>query len=173
MKNNSLFNSLGCSNILGYNLFVEQNGFKIDFSRKNHLQNAKSSNEEISIKKRNISNFLILALLFLFTNFLFAQQPACNLSGPLKAQFSTNGGEIVTITSEVINVVPSSVYIWSFKTNTSNATFASENGRNSIKVNSGTKGGGYTLELKLVNRSTEGTRNLNSCNCTQSISVNN
>lgn len=170
MKKNSLFNLFECSNIRDNNLCVEKNGFKMVFSQKIGSPKAKFFNEENTTKKCNISNFILLVILFLFTNFLFAQQPACNLSGPLKARFSTNGGEVVTVSSEYINTVPGTIFIWSFKTNTSNATFATANGRNSIKVSSGIKGGGYTLELKLVNPSIDQTPN--SCNCTQSISVN-
>ena len=46
MKNSTLLNFLGCVNIRGYNLLVEESGFKRDFSRVNYSQNVEKSFEK-------------------------------------------------------------------------------------------------------------------------------
>lgn len=172
MKNNSLLNLLGCSDIRGYNLHVEENGFKIDFSRKNYLQNAKNGNEEISKKKRKVSNFLLLVMLFLFTNFLFAQQPACNLKGILESTRSIDGAGNFTIIPDIHNAVPGTIYRWEFTSNTSRATFISENNLPTLTVNPGDINGDLKIKLTLINPATPN-RTSKSCFCTKSVSISN
>ena len=170
MKNNSLLNLLGCCNIYGYNLHVEENGFKMDFSRKNYLQNANNFNEEMSKKKNNLSNFLLLALLFLFTNFLFAQQPACNLKGILESKRSIDGAGNFTIIPDLHNAVPGTIYRWEFTSNTSGATFVSENNLPSLTVKPGNINGQLNIKLTLINPSTP-FKPSRSCSCTKSVSI--
>ena len=43
MKNSTLMNFLGCFHIRDYNLLVEENGFKMDFSRANRSEDFKNS----------------------------------------------------------------------------------------------------------------------------------
>ena len=172
MKNNSLFNLLGCSNILDYNLFVEKSDCKIDFSRKNHLQNAGNSNKEISKKKINISNFLMLVLLFLFTNFLFAQQPACNLNGILVSKRANNGGVNFIITPDLHNAVSGTIYKWEFTSNTSGATIVSESNLPILTINPGDINGELDIKLTLINPATA-TRDSKTCSCTKSVSIGN
>src|SRR6476620_11395978 len=99
MKNSTLMNFLECLHIRNYNLLVEENGFKVDFSQANSAKDSKRPFENTPEKKSKISSYLLLALLFLFTNFLFAQQPACNLNGILEAQRLRDGGHNFTINS--------------------------------------------------------------------------
>ena len=170
MKNNSLLNLLGCSNIRGYNLHVEENGFKMDFSRKNYLQNAKNSNEEISIKKSKISNFLILVLLFLFTNFLFAQNSCLITGNATSAPYpigvistQTNGSQLQY---RVTASVPSS-YVWSIINNTSGATFLYGLSQ-VVSVSPGSSVGSFTLTCKVTELADPTSINT----CTISVAVN-
>ncbi|MGL2963363.1 hypothetical protein ACSVH2_06040 [Flavobacterium sp. RSB2_4_14] len=171
MKNFFLFNFFAFSKYRNYQLITGENGFRLDFSQANYSQRDNHPMIESSTKKNRLTSFLLLVLLFLFTNFLFAQQPACNLSGPLKASYGKKG-EIIRINSEVLNAVKETKYIWSFKTNTSNASFATENGENSIKINAGNTGGSFTVQLQVINPNPQDIRRNLSCTCTQSVSVN-
>lgn len=147
---------------------VGQDGLKLDLSKSTTTNCCCPKG---NVRSKSMISVIMLFVLFLFSNLSFAQQPACNLSGPLKAKYDLRGGDKITITAETINTAPGAIYLWSFKTNTSNATFASENGRNFIEVNSGVNGGGYTVDLKIVNPSTSEHGNSNPCHCSQSISV--
>lgn len=167
MKNSTLMNFLECLGIRHYNLIVEENGFKMDFSRQNVKQSI-----GVSEKKSSIPSFLILVLLFLFTNFLFAQQPACNLSGILESKRLRDGGTNFTINSEVYKAVPGTVYRWEFRSNTSAATFATQNGQPNITINPGNKNGDFNLKLTVINPATAG-RSSKSCSCTKSVSIGN
>ena len=167
MKNSTLMNFLECLGIRHYNLIVEENGFKMDFSRQNVKQSI-----GVSEKKSSIPSFLILVLLFLFTNFLFAQQPACNLSGILESKRLRDGGTNFTINSEVYKAVPGTVYRWEFRSNTSAATFATQNGQPNITINPGNKSGDFNLKLTVINPAESG-RSSKSCSCTKSVSIGN
>jgi len=167
MKNSTLMNFLECLGIRSYNLLVEENGFKMDFSR----QNAKQSTDN-SGKKSKISSFLILVLLFLFTNFLFAQQPACNLTGVLESKRLRDGGTNFTINSDLYKTVPGTIYRWEFKSNNSAATFATANGTPNITINPGNKNGEFNLKLTVINPAESG-RSSKSCSCTKSVSIGN
>lgn len=112
----------------------------------------------------------MLILFFLFTNFLFAQQPACNLTGKLESKLATEGGQNVTINSEVVGSVPGTIYRWEFKSNDSGASFVSANGRPSITVNPGNKNGSFNVKLTLINPS-DTRRSGKSCSCTKSVST--
>ena len=172
MKNSTLLFSFGCSGILNYISHVEENGLKRDFSRKNHLQNGRNSFEEISKKKYILSNFLILVLLFLFTNFLYAQQPACNLKGILESKKSNDGGRDFTITPDTHNATPGTIYKWEFISNTSGATFISESNSPTLKVKPGDINGEMNIRLTLINPASPN-RTRKSCSCTKSISIGN
>jgi hypothetical protein len=172
MKNSTLLNFLGCLHIRDYKLLVEENGFKMDFSQANRYQNGKNSIENTSEKKSRIPSFLLLVLLFLFTNFLFAQQPACNLNGVLEAKRLRDGGQNFTINSEVLRSVPGTIYRWEFKSNTSAASFASQNGTPNITINPGNKNGNFNLKLTVINPpSSRGASK--TCSCTKSVSIGN
>ena len=169
MKKSTFFNFLKPNNSQDCCLVISENGFKMDFTRQQNPN--ETSKRNLFKRKKSIASIIYIVMLFLFTNLLTAQQsPACNLSGPLKAKFDKKKGELVTINSEVTDYNKNTKYIWSFKSNTSHAKFASPNGKPSIKVNSGTKGGGYEVELKVINPYDE--NRTKSCSCTQSISVN-
>jgi hypothetical protein len=103
-----------------YVLIKKENGFKMDFSGENRFSTLSESEKFRQTKKKNILNILLLMFVFFFTNFLFAQAPACNLSGPLKAE-PFLGRVLKTplnFSAEVINDKPNTVYNWSFKTKT-------------------------------------------------------
>lgn len=123
-----------------------------------------------NVFKSKESNFKgILMLLFFMLFFVSgasAQQPACNLKGPLEAKFNNFGGQRIQVFSEVAKANPGAIYTWSFKTNNSGATIVSGNGTPAVFVKSGAVKGGYTLQLTITNP------NGRSCNCSQSISVN-
>lgn len=167
MKKSTLMNFLECLGIRHYNLIVEENGFKMDFSRQNVKQSIDNSE-----KKSSIPSFLILVLLFLFTNFLFAQQPACNLRGVLESKRLRDGGANFTINSELYKTVPGTIYRWEFKSNNSAAKFATANGTPNITINPGNKNGEFNLKLTVVNPGESG-RSSKSCSCTKSVSIGN
>ena len=171
MKNSTLLNFLECLNIRGYNLIVEESGFKRDFSRVNYSQNVKSSNEKTFEKKSNISSYLILVMLFLFTNFLFAQQPACNLNGVLEAKRLKEGGQNFTINSELYKTVPGTIYRWEFTSNNSAATFATQNGLPNMTINPGNKNGEFNIKLTLINPPSSWSSTSKTCSCTKSVSI--
>lgn len=172
MKNSTLLNFLECLHIRDYSQPVEKNGFKMDFSGVNYSQNIQNHIEKISEKKNSIPSYLILVLLFLFTNFLFAQQPACNLNGILEAKRLRDGGHNFTINSDVYRSVPGTIYRWEFKSNTSAAAFATSNGLPNITINPGNKIGDFNLKLTIINPATSrGTSK--TCSCTKSVSIGN
>ena len=168
MKNSTLLNL----HIRDYNLFVEENGFKMDFSRANNAQDFRGSVRNNSEKKNKLSSYLMLVLLFLFTNFLFAQQPACNLNGILDSKRLRDGGQNFSINSEVYQAVPGTVYRWEFRSNSSAATFATQNGQPNITINPGNKNGDFNLKLTVINPAIAG-RSSKSCSCTKSVSIGN
>lgn len=167
MKNSTLMNFRGSLRIRDYNLLVEENGFKMDFSRRGEKKSINTSEE-----KSSIPSFLILVLLFLFTNFLFAQQPACNLKGILESKRLRDGGTNFVINSEVYKAVPGTIYRWEFKSNNSAATFATPNGTPNITINPGNKNGEFNLKLTVINPAESG-RSSKSCSCTKSVSIGN
>lgn len=170
MKKSTLFNFFEFSKVQDYVLIEKENGFKVDFSRSNSTLTKNNSINERSVKRNGVTSLLLLVLVFLFTNFLSAQQqPACNLKGPLKATFSQVGGQAVTFSSETVNTMPGTAYVWSLKSNTSNAKFIGKNGQPTIKVSSGTRGGTYTVQLKVINPGPKS--NMKTCFCTQSVTV--
>lgn len=170
MKKRTVLNFFEFSEMKDYVLIEKENGFKMDFSRPNSAVTKNNSINERSIRKSGVTSLLLILLLFLFTNFLFAQQPpACNLQGPLKATFSQGGGQVISFSSETVDTVPGTKYVWSLKSNSSNAKFISKNGQASIQVAPGTRGGTFTVQLKLINPGP--TSNVKSCFCTQSVTV--
>ncbi len=165
MKNSTL------TNFRSYNYIVGENGFKVDFSRANHPQDSQSSFKSISEKKSKLSGYLMLVLLFLFTNFLFAQQqPACNLNGMLESKRVGDGGQNLTINSEVVGSVPGTIYRWEFKSNESGASFVTANGQPSITVSPGNRNGSFNVKLTLINPSVLGGSS-KTCSCTKSVSI--
>lgn len=133
--------------------------------------------------KHRISNMLIIGLFMLIFNSVSAQKvPACNITGPLKVALNipnenenptnilTNNQVVASVfKSEVINTNEQTVYLWSFKTNQTQASFTSRNGRREINVHPGSTRGNYTVELKLINTAENGTQT--TCTCTQSVTV--
>lgn len=172
MKKSTLSNFLECFHIRDYKLLVEENGFKMDFSQVNSSQNVKNSIKHTSEKKVSNSSFFMLVLLFLFTNFLFAQQPACNLNGVLEAKRLRDGGQNFVINSDVYKSVPGTVYRWEFKSNNSAATFATQNGQPNITINPGNKIGAFNLKLTVINPATSRGAS-KTCSCTKSVSIGN
>lgn len=172
MKNSTLMNFLGCFHIRDYNLLVEENGFKMDFSRVKHSHETRNSIAKNSEGKSKISSYLLLVLLFLFTNFLFAQQPACNLNGVLEARRLRDGGQNFSINSEVLRSVPGTIYRWEFKSNTSAAKFVTTNGQPNMTINPGNKNGNFNLKLTVINPpNSRGASK--TCSCTKSVSIGN
>ena len=169
MKNSTLLNFLECVNIRGYRITVEESDFKRDFSRVSYSQNVKNSSE----KKSSISSYLLLVLLFLFTNFLFAQQPACNLKGVLETLRTRDGGQNFVINSDVYKAVPGTVYRWEFKSNNSAATFVTANGLPNMTIKPGNKSGNFNLKLTVINPPESRTSSSKTCSCTKSVSIGN
>ena len=166
MKNSTL------TNFRDYNLVVGENSFKVDFSRADRCQDFQSSPKNTSERKSKLPGYLMLVLLFLFTNFLFAQQPACNLNGLLEAKRAIDGGPNLIINSEVVGSVPGTIYKWEFKSNSSGARFVSANGQRDITVNPGNQNGDFNLKLTVINPSNvRGTTK--TCSCTKSVSIGN
>jgi len=69
MKNSTLLNFLECLHIRDYNLLVEENGFKMDFSRANRSAELKSFIKNPNEKKSKLPSFLMLVLLFYLLTF--------------------------------------------------------------------------------------------------------
>ena len=172
MKNSTLLNFLGCLHIRDYNLIVEENGFKMDFSRANRSQDSKDSIKKNSEEKSKISSYLLLLLLFLFTNFLFAQQPACNLNGVLEAKRLRDGGQNFTINSDILRAVPGTIYRWEFMSNTSTASFVTASDSRDMTINPGNKNGSFNLKLTVINPATSRGAS-KTCSCTKSVSIGN
>src|SRR6478672_10198867 len=95
--------------------------------------------------------YIIGIVSLLFTNILLAQQPACNLNGLLEAKRLRDGGQNFTISSDTYMTVPGTIYRWEFKSNTSAATFVSQNGLPSMVINPGNKNGNFLIKLTLIN----------------------
>ncbi len=163
MKNIILLNFLAFSNFRDFLI----KSFRINFITMNYLNTENDFSTQKILRK---SGILLLFLLFLNSNSLLAQAPACNLHGPLKATFGKVNGEKVIFSSESINTVPGTIYLWSLKSNTTNAKIIGKNGSSSIEVDAGTNGGNFTIELKVINPGKKDDKN--SCACTQSVSVN-
>ncbi len=161
---NSTFNPRDCNYIVG------ENGFRVDFSRANRSPGFQSPPKNISEKKSKLPSYLTLVLFFLFTNFLFAQQPACNLKGTLESKRINDGGQNLTINSEVVGSIPGTIYRWEFKSNDSGASFVTANGQPSITVNPGTRNGSFNVKLTLINPS-DSRRSGKTCSCTKSVSI--
>ncbi len=163
MKNSTL-------NPRDYNYIVGENGFRVDFSRANRSSDFQSLPKNISEKKSKIPSYLMLVLFFLFTNFLFAQQPACNLSGLLESKRISDGGQNLTLNSEVVGTVPGTIYRWEFKSNDSGASFVTANGQPSITLNPGNRNGSFNVKLTVINPSSlRGSGK--TCSCTKSVSI--
>jgi len=184
MKKTVLLNFLELSNRRNCDLTVHENGFMLDFRGKENSRLEDDSAKKPAIGKSSISSMFMLVLFFLFTNFLFAQQPvlvvqqpACNLKGTLEVMTSGEGGQNFTISPDLKNVNSRTVYKWEFVSNTSGASFVSETGQPSITINPGNIKGGINLKLTLINpaSTTPGSLSRASkiCSCTKSISVGN
>lgn len=156
-----------------YVLIEKENGFRMDFSGEKQLTAMSDFEEVRQTRKKGIVNILLLLFIFLFTNFLFAQAPACNLIGPLKATPSKAKVmlEPLEFSAEVINDRPNTIYQWSFKTNNTQARLITRNGKKTIGVHPGAKAGSFTIQLTVTNVNSNGQNE--SCTCTQSVSVNN
>jgi hypothetical protein len=168
MKKSTLLN---LSSDRDYVLIKKENGFKMDFSGERYFSTLSESEKIRQTKKKSMLNILLLLFVFFFTNFLFAQAPACNLSGPLKAE-PFLGRVLKTplkFSAEVINDKPNTVYKWSFKTNNSGAKLVSRNGRRTVNVNPGRNVGSFTIQLTVTNVGANGQNE--SCTCTQSVTV--
>lgn len=172
MKNSTFLNFLECLHIRDYKPLVEENGFKMDFSRVNYSHEANSYFKNSTEKKSKLSSYLILVLLFLFTNFLFAQQPACNLNGVLEAKRLRDGGQNFVISSEVYKSVPGTIYRWEFRSNTSAARFVTQNGLPNMTINPGNKNGNFNIKLTVINPP-DSRGASKTCSCTKSVSIGN
>ena len=177
MKNTLLFNFLESSNHQNCDLTVHKNGFKLDFSGKADSHFESVFTKKPTIGNNSISSMLVLGLFFLFTNFLFAQQPACNLKGVLEVMRQVEGGQNFTLNPDLKNVNSRTVYKWEFLTNTSGATFASATDQPNITINPGNSKGGVNVKLTIINPASNAPGSLNrtskTCSCTKSISVGN
>lgn len=167
MRRSILSDSLGYGCIKVYNFLVETNS-RMGLNQKNGTKPITNTPERKSI----FLNFLMLAFFFLFTNILFAQQPACNLNGVLEAKRLRDGGQNFTINSEVIRSVPGTIYRWEFKSNTSAATFASGNGQPAMTINPGNKIGNFNIKLTIINPP-DSRGASKTCTCTKSVSIGN
>lgn len=160
MKKSTLLNFLEYFHVRDYSLLAE-NGFQMDFgSIKNTAQ------------KKSISSFFTITLFILFTNILWAQQPACNLTGVLEAKRLRDGGQNFVITSESLRTVPGTIYKWEFKSNTTSASFASPNGQTTMTINPGNKLGNFNLKLTIINPP-DSRGASKTCSCIKSVSIGN
>lgn len=152
-------------------LIKKENGFKMDFSGERCFSTLSDSEKIGQTKKKSMLNILLLLFVFLFTNFLFAQAPACNLSGPLKAK--PHLGKVLKkplkFSAEVINDKPGTIYNWSFKTNNTDAKLVARNGLKTMSIDPGQNVGSFTIQLTVTNVGPDGQNQ--SCTCTQSVSV--
>ena len=170
MKERTLFKFFEWSNIRGCNSYVGENGFKIDFRRENFSQSKTEISNKNSQKNESITSLFTLVFLFLFTNFLFAQQPACNLKGVLESRKSIYSGENFTINPDLHNAVLETIYRREFISNTSIATFVSESSLPSLTVKSGDMNGELNIKLTLINPASPNSPS-KSCSCTKSVSI--
>ena len=172
MKKRTLFNFLECPNIRGYNSPIEENGFKNHFRQENLSLSQTEISRKSFQKKESIASLFTLVFVLLFTNFLFAQQPACNLKGILESKKSIDGGGNFTINPDLHNVVPGTIYRWEFTSNTSGATIVSETNLPSLTVKPGDLNGNLNIKLTLINPATP-FRPSRLCSCTKSVSIGN
>jgi len=117
-------------------------------------------------------NFYFFIFFTILSSAVYAQQPSCNISGALNANFSASGGDNVNITADVFNTNSGTTYNWTFVQNTSNAVIASGQGTTSVVVQAGTTGGNFTI-LLTVNNPAQSNQQSYSCTCSKSVSVNN
>ncbi|MCF6130753.1 hypothetical protein [Flavobacterium wongokense] len=120
----------------------------------------------------HIRDYRLLVVFFLFTNVLLAQQPACNLNGVLEARRLRDGGQNFTINSETLRTVPGTIYRWEFKSNTSAASFASQNGLPNMTINPGNKNGTFNIKLTVINPP-DSRGASKTCSCIKSVSIGN
>ena len=176
MKKSTLFSHLNLLGSQSVALTTNENGFRMDFSE-GLTQQANEIDINRSNQKSKGFNVLFLFLLFLFTNFLLAQAPACNLFGPLKVSLATlqdpnvsRQAKLISFDSEIVNAVQGTTYTWSFRSNNTDATFATSNGGSTIKVFPGTKAGTFNVSLRVSNPGAGNSRRV--CTCSQSVTVN-
>lgn len=172
MKKQVLLNFLAFFSNRDNVLITDENGFKKGLSRVNYslTNTSKYFVEETSKHKNVISSMFLLVMLFLFTGFLYAQQPSCNLSGSLRGYFDSGGGSTITINSDVFNSGPHTTYSWKIDKNVPEATIVSGKDTSSIQVKAGTKGGSFTIKLTVTNPDlNEGSSK--SSTCTKSVTV--
>lgn len=153
-------------------LITGENGFKMGLSRM-IFSLIKTSNYFVAKTSKNknvISSMFLLVMLFLFTGFLYAQQPSCNLSGSLRGYFDSAGGTTISINSDVFNSGPNTTYSWEIDKNVPGATIVSGKGTSSIQVKAGTKGGSFAIKLTVTNPDLNGGSSKSST-CTKSVTV--
>ena len=172
MKKRILSNFFENFQIRDCSLPVAKNGFRMDLSGVKYSHSPTNTIVKTPETKSIFSKFSLFILLFLFSTISFAQQPACNLDGVLEVKRLRDGGQNFTINSEVYKSVPGSIYRWEFKSNTSAASFATQNGQPSITINPGNKTGEFNLKLTIINPATAG-RSSKMCSCIKSVSIGN
>jgi hypothetical protein len=172
MKKHVLLNFLVFFNKRDNVLIMDENRFKMGLNRVNYplTNTSKYFVEETSKNKNVISSMFLLVMLFLFTGFLYAQQPSCNLSGPLRGYFDSGGGTTISINSDVFNSGPNTTYSWKIDENVPGATIVSGKDTSSILVKAGTKGGSFTIKFTVTNPDLNGGSS-KSCTCTKSVTV--
>jgi len=172
MKKQVLLNFLTFFSNRDNGLVTDENRFKKGLSLVNcSLTNTSKYFVEVTSTNKNvISSMFLLVMLFLFTGFLYAQQPSCNLSGPLRGYFDSEGGRTISINSDVFNSGPRTTYSWKIDKNVPEATIVSGKGTSSIQVKSGTKGGSFTVKLTVTNPGLNGGSS-ETCTCTKSVTV--
>lgn len=172
MKKKFLLNFLAFFSNRDTVLIADENGFKKGLSRVNYsLTN--TINYFVAITPKNkyvISGMYLLVMFFLFTGFLNAQQPACNLSGSLRGYFDPRGGNTININSDVFNSGPNTTYSWKIDENLPGATIVSGEGTSSIQMKAGNKGGSFAMELTVTNPGLNGGSS-ESSTCTKSVTV--
>ncbi|MBG6111278.1 hypothetical protein H4V97_002800 [Flavobacterium sp. CG_23.5] len=172
MKKHVLLNFLTFFSNRDKVLVGDENEFKMGLSRVNYSRTKTSKYlvKETSKNKNFISSTFLLVVFFLFTGVLYAQQPSCNLSGPLKGYFDSGGGSTITIISDVYNTGPNTTYSWIIDKNIPGATIVSGKGTSSIQVKAGTKGGSFKIKLTVTNPGLNGGPS-ESSTCTKSVTV--
>lgn len=169
MKKTVSFNFLNFSSRRDGHSIVHESDFKLGFSP-SPIENGFT--KTLAVGKSSLISIPMLLLFFLFTNFLFAQQPACNLKGSLEVPKASEGGKKFKITPDLVKVVPGTTYSWEFVSNTSGATFKGETNRSSVEIEPGNIKGSLNLKLTLINPATAETPS-KTCSCTKSISIGN
>lgn len=172
MKKHVLLNFLTFFSNRDKVLVEDENEFKMGLSRVNYSRTKTSKYlvKESSKNKNVTSSMFLLVMLFLFTGFLYAQQPSCNLSGPLRGYFDSGGGSTISISSDVYNAGPQTTYSWKIDKNEPEATIVSGEGTSSIQVKAGTKGGSFSIKLTVTNPGLNGGPS-ESSTCTKSVTV--